>query len=128
MRLLFDTHLLLWAAAKAARLPKAARALLEDPANERLFSAVSIWEVAIKAGLGRVGFQPKPQALLRGLVENGYVELPVTSGHAAAVERLPLIHKDPFDRILIAQAEVEGVTLVTADPVLAKYPGPVQQV
>ncbi len=128
MRLLFDTHLLLWAAAKAARLPGAARELLEDPANDRLFSPVSIWEVAIKAGVGRAGFQPKPQVLLRGLVENGYVEVPVTSRHAASVELLPLIHKDPFDRILIAQAQIEGVTLVTADPIVAKYPGPVRQV
>ena len=126
MRLLLDTHLLLWAAAESERLPAAAVALLDDPENDLLFSAASLWEVAIKTSLGRDDFRVDPRLLRRGLVDNGYGELPVTAQHAVSVVGLPPIHKDPFDRILVAQAQVEGVTLLTADPVLARYPGPVR--
>ena len=128
MKLLLDTHLLLWAAGQPERLSPAARALLEDPLNELLFSAASLWEVAIKRGLGRPDFQVDPRLLRRGLLDNGYGELPVMSQHAVAVEGLPPIHKDPFDRMLIAQSIVEGIALVTTDPLVARYNGPVRKV
>lgn len=126
MNFLLDTHVLLWAADASPRLPTGARALLEDPENELVFSAASLWEIAIKRGIGREEFSADPRLLRRGLLENGYVELPVTGGHATAVDLLPQIHKDPFDRILIAQAQIEGLTLLTIDEVVARYPGPIQ--
>ena len=128
MNLLLDTHVLLWAAGASPRLPADARALIEDPENELVFSAASLWEVAIKRGLGREEFSADPRLLRRGLLENGYVELPVTGAHAAAVDLLPPIHKDPFDRILIAQAQIEGLLLLTADDVVARYPGPIRMI
>jgi PIN domain nuclease of toxin-antitoxin system len=128
MKLLLDTHLLLWAAGSPARLSKTARKLISDPDNELIFSAASLWEIAIKHGLGRDDFQVDPRLLRRGLIDNGYTELSITSEHAISVQNLPPIHRDPFDRILIAQAMVEAVTLLTVDPLVAQYPGPVQQV
>ena len=128
MKLLLDTHLLLWAVAQPERLSPEARKLLEDPGNELLFSAASLWEVAIKSGLQREDFQAEARVLRRGLLDNGYVELAIASEHAVAVDTLPPIHKDPFDRILVAQALVEGITLLTSDPWVAKYPGPVRKV
>jgi PIN domain nuclease of toxin-antitoxin system len=128
VRLLLDTHLLLWAAGQPDRLPPLAHALLEDPQNELIFSAASLWEVAIKRNLGRNDFRVDPRLLRRGLLDNGYVELPITSEHAVAVDGLPSIHKDPFDRLLVAQAMVEGIELLTSDPVVARYPGPIRNV
>ena len=128
MKLLLDTHLLLWAAGDPSRLSVVARALIEAPDNELFFSAASLWEIAIKRGLGRSDFQVDPRVLRRGLLDNGYSELPVSSEHAVTVESLPLIHKDPFDRILVAQATVEGITLLTSDSLVAQYPGPVRGV
>lgn len=128
MKLLLDTHLLLWAAGQPNRLSAAAVKLIKAPANELLFSAASIWEVAIKRGLGRSDFRADPGLLRRGLLDNGYVELPLLSHHVIALDSLPPIHKDPFDRLLVAQAVVEGITLLTADSVVAKYPGPVRLV
>ena len=128
MKLLLDTHLLLWAAGRPDRLPAAARALLEDMANELLFSAASLWEIAIKRGLGRSDFQVDSRVLRRGLLENGYQELAISGAHAVAVDGLPPLHKDPFDRILVAQSMVEGIVLLTADPLVAQYPGPVRRV
>lgn len=128
MKYLLDTHLLLWAAAEPKRLSRAARVLLEDDGNVLLFSAASLWEVAIKAGLGRSDFTAEPAVLRRGLLDNGYVELPVMGEHAVATGTLPPIHRDPFDRLLVAQAQVEGITLLTADPVVAGYPGPIRKV
>jgi PIN domain nuclease of toxin-antitoxin system len=128
VKLLLDTHLLLWAAGLPERLTAEARTLIEDAANTLLFSAASLWEVAIKAGLGRDDFRADAGVLRRGLVENGWQELPVTGAHAAAVALLPPIHRDPFDRMLVAQAQVEGVTLVTGDPVVGRYPGAVRVV
>lgn len=128
MKLLLDSHLLLWAAGTPERLPESARALFEDPGNELLFSAASLWEIAIKRGLGRSDFQVDARVLRRGLLDNGYSELPVTSEHAVAIDALPPLHRDPFDRILVAQAQVEGITLVTADETVAKYPGPIRKV
>ena len=128
MKLLLDTHLLLWAAGQPSRLSTAALKLIRNPVNELLFSAASIWEIAIKRGLGRSDFQADPRLLRRGLLDNGYRELPILSGHVVAIDSLPLIHKDPFDRLLVAQAMVEGITLLTADSVVAKYSGPVRLV
>jgi len=128
LKLLLDTHLLLWAAGQPEQLSTAARTLLEDPLNELMFSAASLWEVAIKRGLGREDFRVDPRLLRRGLLDNGYSELPITSEHAVAVDGLPAIHKDPFDRILVAQAIVEGIALVTSDPVVAQYSGPIRRV
>ena len=125
MKLLLDTHLLLWAAGEPERLPVPARALLNAPENELFFSAASLWEVAIKCGLGRDDFRVNARLLRRGLLDNGYGELPILSEHAVAIDSLPPIHKDPFDRILIAQATVEGITLLTVDPLVAEYTGPV---
>ncbi|WP_342239924.1 type II toxin-antitoxin system VapC family toxin [Inquilinus sp. OTU3971] len=134
MKYLLDTHLLLWAAdfsgavERIGGLPAAAVALINDPDNEMIFSAVSIWEVAIKTGLGRPDFAVNPYVLRRGLLDNDYTELPISGVHAAAVVALPDHHKDPFDRLLVAQATVEGITLLTADAKLAAYPGPVQRI
>jgi PIN domain nuclease of toxin-antitoxin system len=128
MKLLLDTHLLLWAAGQPAHIPARARALLKDPANQLIFSAASLWEIAIKCRLGRDDFRVDPRLLRRGLLDNGYGELPITSEHAVAIDGLPALHKDPFDRILVAQATVEGMTLLTADPVVAQYRGPVRKV
>lgn len=128
MILLLDTHLLLWAVGMPDRLSTAARALLEDSDNQLFFSAASLWEIAIKRGLGRADFQVDPRLLRRGLTDNGYRELAITGEHALQVDSLPLIHKDPFDRILVAQAMAEGITLLTSDDTVARYPGPVRRV
>ena len=128
MRLLLDTHLLLWAADSLERVPVGARALMADLENELLFSVVSLWEVAIKSGLNRPDFQVDARLLRRGLIDNGYVELPISGEHAVAVDTLPSIHKDPFDRLLMAQATVEGFVLLTNDATLSRYPGPVRLV
>lgn len=128
MKLLLDTHLLLWAAGSPEQLPTAAGPLLEDPQNELLFSAASLWEIAIKRGLGRADFKVDARVLRRGLLDNGYQELAIASEHAVFIDSLPPLHKDPFDRILVAQATVEGITLLTADALVAQYPGPIRQV
>jgi PIN domain nuclease of toxin-antitoxin system len=128
MKLLLDTHLLLWAAGHPDRMPVAARKLLDDARNEPIFSAASLWEIAIKSGLGREDFRADPRLLRRGLLDNGYGELAITSEHAVAVDGLPPLHKDPFDRLLVAQSIVEGITLLTTDAVVAQYPAPVREV
>jgi PIN domain nuclease of toxin-antitoxin system len=128
MKVLLDTNLLLWAAAEPRRLSKQARALIDNPDNDLLFSAASLWEVAIKRGLGREDFKVDTRLLRRGLLDNGYGELPIISDHVVAIDSLPPIHKDPFDRILVAQATVEGVTLLTIDSVVSQYPGPIRAV
>lgn len=121
MSVLLDTHLLLWAAAGSDRLPDAARRLIEDRSNLLLFSAASLWEIAIKSGLGREDFQIDVRLLYRSLLDAGYVELPVTGSHAAAITSLPPIHRDPFDRILVAQALTDHLRLVTSDETVARY-------
>ncbi len=128
MKFLLDTHLLLWAAGEPRRLSKQARALIDNPDNELLFSAASLWEVAIKRGLGRKDFKVDARLLRRGLLDNEYRELPIISDHVVATESLPLIHRDPFDRILVAQATVEGITLLTIDSLVSQYPGPIRTV
>jgi PIN domain nuclease of toxin-antitoxin system len=128
MKLLLDTHVLLWAAGEPNRLSHEIRELLGDPENELLFSAASMWEITIKSGLGREDFQVNARLLRRGLLDNDYEELPIRSEHALAIDALPPIHRDPFDRILIAQATIEGIELLTADQVVARYPGPIRMV
>lgn len=128
MKLLLDTHLLLWVAAGSDRLPITARATIEDPAHQLIFSAASLWEVALKQALGRADFHADPALLRRGLLDNGYTELAVTGRHAVAVAGLPSLHKDPFDRMLIAQAIADGLLLLTLDPEVARYAGPIQKV
>ena len=128
MKLLLDTHLLLWAAGEPKKLSAKARRLIADTDNELMFSAASSWEVAIKRALGRADFQVDTRLFRRGLIDNGYVELPVFSAHAVAVEALPPIHKDPFDRLLVAQSQVEGIALLTSDATVAQYGGSVRLV
>jgi PIN domain nuclease of toxin-antitoxin system len=128
VKILLDTHLLLWAVGFPELLPAPAFKLMRAPENDLYFSVSSIWEVAIKHGLGRADFKASPGLLRRTLLDDGYEELPILSQHAVALSSLPPIHKDPFDRILIAQAMVEGITLLTADRVISQYPGPIQKV
>ena len=121
MRILLDTHVLLWAVGESDRLPEAARKWLEDSNNEVFFSAASLWEIAIKASLGREDFQVDPAQILEVMPETGFSELPVKAQHAVEVSRLPMIHKDPFDRLLVAQSKVEPMLLLTNDELLVSY-------
>ncbi len=126
--LLLDTHLLLWAAGEPDKLSTSARALIEAPETQLHFSAASLWEIAIKHRLGRDDFKVEPRRLRRGLLDHGWRELAVTSEHAVAIDMLPDLHKDPFDRMLIAQAQVEGMKLATSDDIVARYPGAITRV
>jgi PIN domain nuclease of toxin-antitoxin system len=128
MRLLVDTHLLLWASEASPRLSRGARKLISDPANDLIFSVASIWEISIKHAKGLSSFHAHPGTVWKGLLRNGYRELAVLGKHAVAAGDLPEIHKDPFDRILIAQATVEGLILLTSDTTVARYPGPIRKV
>jgi len=128
MRLLLDTHLLLWAAGTPKRLSASTRKAIESPDHHLFFSVASIWEIVIKRGLERPGFQVDAHLLRRGLLDNGYAELAITGEHALAIQALPPIHKDPFDRLLVAQATTEGMTFLTADANVALYPGPIRKV
>lgn len=121
MRILLDTHILLWALAEPAKLPARARALLEDETNGVLFSAASIWEIAIKAQSGRVDFPVSPDGIAAAAEQTGFIELPVRAKHAAVVRSLPLHHRDPFDRLLVAQAITEPARLLTVDEALGNY-------
>ena len=121
MRLLLDTHLLLWAVAKSRRLPKEARRLLEDPANDVFFSAASVWEIVIKAALRKPDFAVDVPLLLPALAEMGFVELPISGAHAERLATLPALHRDPFDRMLVAQSLAEPLVLLTNDGLLAGY-------
>jgi PIN domain nuclease of toxin-antitoxin system len=126
MRFLLDTHFLLWTAEGSDRLPKEFIKLVEDDTNELVFSVASIWEVAIKVRRRRPNFEITAALLRRFLLDNGFDELLVTGEHAAAVENLPSIHADPFDRLLVAQAFCEGLVLLTANRTVAKYGGSVR--
>ncbi len=128
MKYLLDTHILLWAATQPAKLSKAAQKLIENRDHILYFSAASLWEISIKNSLGRKDFSVDPAALRRGLLDNDYVELPISAQHAVAVNNLPNFHKDPFDRMLIAQAQLEGITLITADTAVVQYKGPIKKV
>ena len=121
MRILLDTQLLLWSVASSRRLPKPARALILDPENDAFYSAASVWEIAIKSALRRKDFKADPVALVRAFGQSGFSALPVTATHAARVAALPAIHRDPFDRLLIAQSFSEPMTFLTNDSILARY-------
>lgn len=126
MIILLDTQVLLWAAHMPQRLPVEARDMIIHPGNDPVFSSASLWEISIKHGLQRDDFVVDPHLLRRALLENGYRELSITSAHAVAVTHLPLIHRDPFDRILVAQAQTERMTLLTTNATLGSYPGPIR--
>lgn len=121
MKLLLDTHIILWLAGQPDKLSPEACSLLLDTSNMLFFSSASIWEIVIKRGLGRDDFKVDPQRLRKQLVINGYDEIAVSSDHALAIDALPPYHKDPFDRILIAQARTEGMLLLTADTQVSRY-------
>ena len=127
MQLLLDTHLLVWAMGEPERLDPALVRLLEDPINTPVFSVASLWELVIKRGLDRPDFQLEPPVLRQALLEAGWRELPVKAHHVLAVGQLPGLHRDPFDRLLLAQAQADGLLLITADQQLAQYPGPVRR-
>ena len=121
MRLLLDTHIVLWAAGQPEKLSESARTLLTTPENSLFFSVASMWEIVIKRGLGREDFKVNPRRLRKMLIANGYTELSVDAEHVFAVETLPLLHKDPFDRLLLAQAHAEGLLLLTVDGSVLQY-------
>ena len=121
MKLLLDTHILLWSAGQPEKLSAEATSLLLDSSNSLYFSAASIWEIVIIRGLGRDDFKVNPVRLIKQLVINGYEEVSVSSDHTLAVDTLPVLHKDPFDRILIAQARTEGMLLMTVDEQVSRY-------
>ncbi|MDK2748469.1 MAG: type II toxin-antitoxin system VapC family toxin [Brevundimonas sp.] len=121
MNILLDTHLLVWTATRPERLSAGARSYLEDPRNLLFFSAVSIWEIGIKRRLERLDFQLDPERLRNQFLANGYNEIDFTSLHGLAVQALPLLHRDPFDRALIAQARCENLVLMTADRDITLY-------
>lgn len=121
MRLLLDTHILLWALDTPERLSQVLRTQLESPLVEVYFSAASIWEIAIKSALGKVKFHYSAKEIADGAAKTGFIELPVSSEHAAGVAHLPMLHTDPFDRLLIAQALAMPARLVTADTTLVGY-------
>lgn len=128
MKLLLDTHLLIWAAQGVQHVPAGAKALMEAPDNDLHFSVASLWEIAIKQARGSPDFVLDARVLRRRLIDNDYTELAISGEHAVGITMLPPIHKDPFDRLLIAQAAFEGMVLLTSDVALSKYPGPVRLV
>jgi len=125
MKLLLDTHILLRAAGDPEKLPIKIRGLIEDEENTLFFSAASLWEIVIKNGLGRNDFQIEPRMFRSALMDNGYLEVPITSEHVLFVHDLPPLHKDPFDRILVAQSSIEGMALLTVDQAVIDYGGTV---
>ena len=125
MKLLLDTHILLWAAGEPQKLPVKIRKLIEDEENTLFFSAASIWEIVMKNGLGRSDFQIEPRMFRSALMDNGYLELPITSEHVLFVHDLPPLHKDPVDRILVAQSSIEGMAVLTVDQAVIDYGGTV---
>lgn len=121
MRLLLDTHCLLWSLIEPDRLGPDLRRCLEAPEDAVFFSAANIWEIAIKRALERPGFEVEPELIRTAALETGFEELPVSGLHAARVRHLPPLHRDPFDRLLVAQAQTEPMVLVTDDGQVARY-------
>ncbi len=121
MKLLLDTHIILWLAGAPEKLSEKTQALLQASDNSLFFSSASIWEIVIKLGLGRKDFKVDPSRLRKMLMQNGYAEISITAEHALKIESLPALHKDPFDRMLLAQARTEGMMLLTVDPLIAQY-------
>lgn len=127
MKYLLDTHFILWLPIGVRGLTRTAQKLIVDPANEFLFSVASLWEIALKRARYR-NFAYEPREIRRSMLENGYIEIPINSSHVFALDSLAPIHQDPFDRLLIAQAMIEQVTLLTVDATIAQYPGPIRKV
>lgn len=127
MNLLLDTHIALWAIVGDSRLSSEARALIGDPANSIYFSAASVWEIAIKHAIAKKDMPVSGAEAARLFFESGYIELPVKAMHAAATERLPPLHADPFDRILVAQAHSEPLVLLTRDVKVLAYGGNIRR-
>lgn len=121
MRILLDTHIALWALTDSPRLPAKARARLLDAANTIYFSAASVWEISIKHRLAREDMPVSGTDARKLFIKAGYVELPISAEHAGATEELPMHHADPFDRILVAQAQTEPMRLLTHDSTLPAY-------
>ena len=123
MRALLDTHAFLWwATSRGARVSGIARELIEDADNELMLSVASVWEIAINVGSGRLELPgPINDYIPDRLKRHGFSVLSVDAPHALRVARLPPIHRDPFDRLLVAQAQVEGIPIVTSDPAIAQY-------
>ncbi len=128
MRLLIDTHLLVWTAQHSRNLSRVAIRFIQDPENHLIFSVASIWEYGIKYAKAPDQFATSPHEFRDALLQNGYSELSISGAHVLAVSNLPRLHADPFDRILIAQSMVEGFTLLTSDVRMAQYPGPIRKV
>ncbi|WJR68337.1 type II toxin-antitoxin system VapC family toxin [Neorhizobium sp. CSC1952] len=128
MRILLDSHLLVWLVGASDRLPPEAREIIENVDNDIFFSSASIWELSIKYSSGKIGLELPPRMLHRVLIESDFKELAVTASHALEVDMLQPIHKDPFDRILIAQAMWEGMLLLTSDETIAQYNAPIRLV
>jgi PIN domain nuclease of toxin-antitoxin system len=128
MNLLLDTHVLLWAAGSPDRLSLAARDLINDTSHNVFFSVASIWEITIKESLNRGDFRADARLLRRGLLDNGYKEINITSEHCLAVKSLPMLHRDPFDRLLVAQMMIEGFTLLTVDALVSQYSGSIRMI
>jgi PIN domain nuclease of toxin-antitoxin system len=126
VKYLLDTHLLIWAVTEDKKLSADTAALIDDMENTLVFSVLSLWEIALKRGLDRRDFLYDARVVRQSLLNNGHEELSILSQHVVAVDELPPIHKDPFDRLLVAQATVEGIVLLTADATVAQYPGPVR--
>ena len=126
MRLLLDTHLLVWAMGSPERLPIGLAEMLEDPLNTPVFSVASLWELVIKRALDWPDFNLEPAVLRRALLDGGWQELAIAAHHVLAVANLPPLHRDPFDRLLVAQASADGLLLITADRQLTAYPGPIR--
>ncbi len=122
MRALIDTHVFLWWVLDADRLSVEGRELLADRANDFFLSAASATELAIKVGQGRLTLPEPVESYVPSRLESeGFLSLPVELGHALRVARLPQIHRDPFDRLLVAQAQIEDLPILTADPAIARY-------
>ncbi|WP_259753276.1 type II toxin-antitoxin system VapC family toxin [Pseudomonas sp. GCEP-101] len=128
MRLLLDTHILLWVLTDDPRLTSEIRSLILSDDTDLFFSAASIWEISIKSALKRADFPYDPSIVRKALLDNGYAELPITGEHSVFVGSLPALHADPFDRMLIAQAHVEGMLLLTHDSKIERYPGPIRRI
>lgn len=125
MKLLLDTHVLLWSASAPQKLPLMMRSLIEEQSNELYFSSASLWEIVIKNRLGRSDFVVDPRVFRTALIDHDYTEVPIRSEHVLFVHDLPAIHKDPFDRILVAQASIEGMGILTVDQMVIDYGGAV---
>lgn len=128
MKFLLDTHFILWLPIGGRGLTREVISLINDRENEFVFSVAGLWEIALKRARYGRNFAYDPQGLRKLMVENGYAELPILGKHVAALSTLAPIHNDPFDRLLIAQAMVEEITLLTVNKTIARYPGPIRKV